>query len=225
MNLKATLQQLGGVKPCPHTHDGPNMGVKADNMYMSAGGIIPCPQCHGTGSIIDLAPLLARPKDLTDVVAEILNSPDLGSATKWDKTGFYGAHVVGPQRASNLVYEIARQLGGTAVVANEVKGMRNVEPVANMGDMLQFMGELYTTGHRLSLHIPEDSTVLFVTDRLDEKEMAEVVKATRLRVLCSNLPYILCLVSDRSEADLRPEGCYMQTVDLWKIISLYQEKP
>jgi len=114
MNFIKTLKSVGGVKPC--TYSDCNDGITKDDKF--------CPMCHGDGEVLDLAPLLAKPRDLEAPVKDLVTQVCLKDKF-WD--GAYGKdksiHVVGPQRASNLVYEVARQLGGMAVTCFSVETM------------------------------------------------------------------------------------------------------
>lgn len=208
MNFIETLKSLGGVKPCLVCK-----GMGEDLCYESRGGS-PCPDCRGTGNIIDLVPLLANPKELSDVVDNLLCIDFCESIVHVKNEELF---IIGPQRASNLVYEVARQLGGTAVVAQH-------EPVVDdiLADMKR-RGLVYgvelerrvraITGYRLSFPIPPDATVLFVTDRFDEAEMSSV------RNLVPNpirwLPHILALVSSVDEID-GPRGGGAKVISLHK---------
>jgi hypothetical protein len=148
-------------------------------------------------------------------------------------------YVVGPQRASNLVYEVARQLGGTAAVAELKTKIVGHDPVYTYKTV---QGQSYgpetertfshfkrevvePDGYRLSLPIPPDATVLFVTDRLGPKmvEMVDTVMAVRVSTTPSPvvLSYLLCLVDSRQEtgSGLCP---VMMDHRPFKIISLHQ---
>ena len=77
----------------------------------------------------------------------------------------------------------------------------------------------------LSLPIPDSATVLFVTDRMDWKEMNDIMQAADTAGNMNILPYILCLVSsirERTPEENWKLGC---RVSAMKIISLHQEKP
>jgi hypothetical protein len=91
--------------------------------------------------------------------------------------------------------------------------------------------------YRLSLPIPPDATVLFVTDRFDEKEMKEIIGATDEAAVGSKgfLPYILCLVRDGEEelevtrewiGGACPDGLQSRfyVPKGFKVISLHEEK-
>jgi hypothetical protein len=138
-------------------------------------------------------------------------------------------YVVGPQRAYPLIYEIARQLGGTAAAAIEDFKWEVVDTCdSGYEDIVQQMnhrGEMYRigrkcSGYRLSTPIPATATVLFVTD--DFKSVSEfnewhgcVDKSVKF------LPYVLTLMNS--------SGCLLHKEPGWsngfKIISLHQENP
>jgi hypothetical protein len=271
MNFIETLKSVGGVKPRP-------CGISSQELTQAYAWRHPngCPECHGTGSIIDLAPLLAKPKELEDCVRDLcfpykeismkglcgvcckdlnggvgfcslpcqgiwLNTHEVNGYAYGHRIeqglGSYGyylgkkppekacirvpmfsknevnLHVIGPQRASNLVYEVARQLGGTAVVA---------EP-DNIEDTRDGIGGVWNTIYYLSLPIPDSATVLFVTDKWDKTEMTQVVQTT----ITSNekakaLDYLLCLIGpEKTEQEL---DCRFGTNGRMKVISLQQER-
>lgn len=123
MNFLETLQHLGGVKPCPD----PIWPMPED--YTCCCGIYVHPTRSNPTAIhikdcpyrpvLDLAPLLADTGELTEVAHELLCTSKLFEPASCEKCFEVWAkplvpiHVIGPQRASNLVYEVARQLGGT----------------------------------------------------------------------------------------------------------------
>jgi len=218
MDFLETLKSVGGVKPCPLN--------ASDHQFDSH-----CPSCHGTGRVLYLAPLLAKPTLLAGPITDLLRK--LADEDTFKDTAFSfpytykvvqelgeslkNPHVVGPRRASNLVYEIAHQLGGTAVVAEPVQGIK----VSDETDRDQIMRtghykyEIITKGYRLSLPIPPDATVLFVTDRVDEHELRGMASDAFRGVTV--LPYLLALVSTPTSTQILPN------TEL-KIISLHQEK-
>jgi len=206
LRLSEALKAIGGVKTCPYCKgygdgDSEDMGV-------------PCGGCEGTGQVLDLAPLLAKPKELHEAVRDLilLNADKIWKEIIEGAPSPFDLYVVGPQRAHSLVYEVARQLGGTAVVAISHYRSKPDEFV-------------YDT---LSLPIPDNATVLFVTDRLDSddtlKELLDVITAARGLITPVNdgkrfsvLPYALTLVS-------RGSGGMQIDPDLTlKVISLHQE--
>jgi len=200
-----TLRSVGGVKPCPC------FTLEGSGDVITCTPVSHCPNCHGTGSIIDLAPLLAKPKELEDCVKELI--------PLFNPPVYPSPHVVGPQRAHSLVYEVARQLGGTAVT------VKPEEPILKdiFADMKR-RGLCYDAdleikvnaarGYRLSLPIPPDATVLFVTDKTDEQEIKAIINlVTKPGNNTHTLPYVLALVSDK------------QAIAGFKVISLHQEKP
>ena len=208
MNFIEQLRQLGGVKPC--------VGCQTRSDRRTADPA--CPHCHGTDSILDLAPLLAKPKELEECVGDLAFR--LGINNRID-----GLYIIGPQHASNLVYEVARQLGGTAVVAHTRSTSRMLLMAHERGDMIgeedmKVMLELERQGapptYFLSLPIPSDATVLFVTDRYDYAEQVQIcnqIAAPAGEPARQTLPYLLALVS------------LSEKFGNWKVISLHQEKP
>lgn len=259
MNFIETLKSIGGVKPCPCTErrfDEEGKYTKMDDrIAMYVGPVLkegedpiasmqPCHLCHGTGTILDLAPLLAKPKELAPFVGlalvELFKAEGL--------TGFVGDKreipidkdyfVVGPQRAHSLVYEVARQLGGTAVTCfdHDAETKHNLNAWANCEctcpackrDMLSFVAS-----YRLSLPIPPDATCLFVTDRVDEKEMNAVV-LTVAPEPCgfrfaggTVLPYVLALIGGEKliiEGHTDKATGFVPPSSL-QVISLHQENP
>jgi len=243
MNFIETLKSVGGVKPCP---DCKGCG-KIDSDF---GNIVPCLNCHGTGQALNFAPLLAKPGALSVYVEVMLKSLGYNWHARWFKIE-QPKVIVGPQRAHSMVYEVSRQLGGTAVVAERclpdeaVKFAHQVEMdlSAIESEILSHDGtkrifsewscpahtkkwakDLQSIGYRLSLPIPPDATVLFVTDRVDEKEMDQVIHATWNPDMGTPfptiLPYILALISSTETYRLpwiNEKG--------FKVISLHQEKP
>jgi hypothetical protein len=159
-----------------------------------------CPSCHGNGCYIDLAPLLAEPELLNQTVQKLYDGFGLR-----EKRGNGRLYVVGPQRASNLVYEVSHHLGGTAVVArNPYDGYFN-KPYA------------------LSVAIPDNASVLFVTDRMEVDEMNEVIKATNPK---KPLPYILSLIAKNDEFRHSHEVdavCPNGLPNSWQVIALHKE--
>lgn len=115
MSFLETLKAVGGVKPCSKCCDADGsakypcgVGKYIDHKNQD----VVCPACHGTGQILDLAPLLAKPKALRDVVECLIhrqvpggNDVDTFAVRLFDEKNLY---VIGPQRAHSLVYEIAR---------------------------------------------------------------------------------------------------------------------
>jgi len=194
-----TLKSVGGVKPCPC------FTLEGRGEVITCSPVSFCPACHGTGSIIDLAPLLAKPKELEDCVKELI--------PLFNPPVYPSPHVVGPQRAHSLVYEVARQLGGTAVVAITKHKIGLGEPYECHGEMHD-SPTIVANGYRLSLPIPPYATVLFVTDKTDEQEIKAIINlVTKPGNNTHTLPYVLALVSDK------------QAIAGFKVISLHQEKP
>jgi hypothetical protein len=192
VNFIETLKSVGGVTPCDCCN------VDSAVLYIPL-----CSVCHNTGHLLDLTPLLANTGELTDVTNELLKMAGFVPAVcekcheVWLKP-FVPIVVVGPQRASNIVYEVARQLGGTAVVSFDTG-----ETVSDFTERASYF--LKSDGHarnlkppkqnyRLSLPIPDNATVLFVTDWLDVSEMKSIAECVKANVL----PYLLCLVTDHS---------------------------
>jgi hypothetical protein len=244
MNFIEVLKSVGGDKPCGKCegigqYDGPP--TKTNSL---GGGI--CEVCHGTGQIIDLAPLLAKPKELSDVVGEYDNANKNTLLSKLSRQPLTDnisclwrlreerpeLYVIGPQRAHSLVYEVARQLGGTAVVVTSPNYL--LENASNYfakmsTSNLAFSDEngfkrllLEESKVRISLPIPDNATVLFVTDRYDEQEMDWIIRTTwnpdMKTLLPTMLPYVLSLVSG-TEIHRVP-----WIIDQgFKIISLHQE--
>ena len=200
MNFIEHLKLVGGVKPCPH--------IEMATRGVGYTGLGPCPSCHGTGHVLDLAPLLAKPLFLEsctyDLISKFKKVAQINEIEEQERgTKFV---IVGPQRAHSLVYEVARQLGGTAVVVIEEDADQQSVDWNKPRDK----------DYRLSLPIPPDATVLFVTDRMDSgrleefKSMVDLAEGGRA---INILPYILCLVSTEFE-----------NKTIYKIISLHQEK-
>jgi hypothetical protein len=201
MTFIETLKSVGGVKPCPSCAGGyiPHLNRKEEL----------CSNCHGKSYTLDLAPLLAKPRLLKELIGELLYTEIDGESLlkKWYTPDTRDdLYIVGPQRASNLVYEVARQIGGTAVVSI---------PIYDDGDVVD--------GYRLSIHISPDATVLFVTDRLGEQELTDVMCAT-MKTAPKDKPHkfmkeVLMLVSRIGFWQFpNPERTS------WKIISLHQER-
>jgi uncharacterized protein YbjQ (UPF0145 family) len=138
-------------------------------------------------------------------------------------------YVIGPQRASNLVYEVARQLGGAAVVAIEQHSHHFTQAGAEIS-IQPYMHQCIITSS-LSLPIPDKATVLFVTDKMDENEMLGIIETTIQSLTIrqvhpgddaavSIFPCVLCLVNQNSNELIRGH-----TTSGWKqgkIISLHQ---
>lgn len=297
MNSIETLKHLGGVRPC---RDCAQTGTQAVISYEEPAKV--CLKCHGTGQIIDLAPLLAKPSTLEAVAVILLKIEEevsteglcgcclrklngdnsngfcsLECQDRWKTThtvsgnaygyamdsgrGNYGPlsgekpparvviqkplfkerlanlHVVCPARCTTLGYEVARQLGGTAVVA---------EPKYRdyVCDVPCFHHTLEVEGYNLSLPIPPDSAVLFVTDRLDNEKkyrltdsiggpskhpyckMQEIIHT--VAALATRPPewryltYMLCLVDDTGGKFDMPYGPHEGE---WQVIYLHQENP
>lgn len=224
MNFLETLRSVGGVKPCPCGGIGrPTVmfGREVDARDLKRM----CPNCHGTGQILDLAPLLAKPRMLVEHVHELIERKESGiwkmvkkkadfSTDNYEVGNVYddpSIFVVGPQRAHSLVYEVARQLGGSAVVAEPTTEMREIEQ-----GLCEGLLELRITGYRLSIPILPDATVLFVTDRLDEQEMQSVMQCVSNPIRW--LPYILAIVSNQDTLEGGPRG-----MESMKIIALHKE--
>jgi len=200
MDFVETLKSVGGVKPCPVC--GVPSAIVCETL---------CNTCHGTGQVLDLAPLLAKPDLMEECAKELLlKYAEIHNHSKTDKTDFGPAGIprdkliiVGPQRAHSLVYEVARQLGGTAVVVIEEDADQQSVDWNKPRDK----------DYRLSLPVPPDATVLFVTDRWDVKEMSPIyMTVINEKTKFTMLPYILSLMSDT------------EYFDSLKIISLYQDK-
>jgi hypothetical protein len=218
-----TLRSVGGVKPCQYGCPISTGAVEYNKC---------CPDCHGTGQVIDFAPLLAKPKELGECaselwtklacqhMAEMVTDRVLAHEMKVQPSEvssvFPGNRfVVGPQRAHSLVYEVARQLGGTAVVAEPVQTIE-LEAGGTV-DVPDDYG-IRTTGYRLSLPIPPDATVLLATDMMDANGYQEMCKIVDLcaQQKSTLLPYILCLVNTEQT------GEPMRLAPV-KIISLHKE--
>ena len=208
MNFIETLKSIGGVKPCPNcggTH----------RAFMNDPPGFRCDDCKEDGTILDLSPLLAKPLLIKDFVGYLLHTLyQIDGETvlkKWYALDTRdNLYIVGPQRASNLVYEVARQLGGTAAVTRETYDMDKI------------------TRQEFSLPIPNNATILFVTDIVDmkhEKELMGIAKA--VNKLEEVLPYCLCLIHRKHK-----EGPMIQAITsddkitgskFLDVISLHQE--
>jgi hypothetical protein len=223
MNFIETLKSIGGVKPCSKcqllvfTPETP----KEARDRMRKKSAEDCPDCHGTGQILDFAPLLASTKHLSQWMSVLrLTMPPIPG---------HGENicVVGPQRASNLVYEIARQLGGTAVVVEPIHD--TVERTGSMPSVPAIYVEgnswVFTdiTGYRLSMPIPPDATVLFVTDRYDWEEMRNLIGL--MDGLDKVLPYVLTLIGVQEDVEFVCQTSHGPNESTFKVISLHQEKP
>jgi hypothetical protein len=203
MDFIEQLKSVGGVKPCQFSMC--DKGILPGDMYSlethERTGPVLCAHCHGTGQILDLAPLLAKPWVLDDVVRLLLQIECFNERVDLTQVKY----VVGPQRAHSLVYEVARQLGGTAVVA-----------VLEWTQQHRMFGSEFVVGnYRLSLPIPDNATVLFVTDRVNKETIKWMEPVIRQSGSHSTLPYALCLVNDLLE-DVILAGT--------KIISLHKEQ-
>ena len=218
MNFIETLKSVGGGEPCQKCegvgqYDGPP--TKRNSI---GGGT--CEVCHGNGTVLNLAPLLAKPSCLIDLVTSLLNEvpwSDKPGPCKAMTGKVFNAppiYVVGPQCAHSLVYEIARQLGGSAVVTVEQHSHHYAQVGGAEVSIQPYMHQCKIT-LGLSLPIPPDATVLFVTDRVDEVEMASVTDSVSNPIRW--LPYVLALISNKSIL-LGPRGA-----EELKIISLHQE--
>jgi len=226
MDFLETLRSVGGVKPCSicpppmPSARGINLIKEGTDRVIEGPKSLPenmsnpsCSSCHGTGQVLDLAPLLAKPIILATVVHDLFfkndDSPHSLSIAHVisEHRSRDTFHIVGPQRTSNLIYEVARQLGGTAVIVYSVSHMH---PDADLEK--NNVSHVHTAP---SLPIPPDSTVLFVTDRLSD-ETAVVQRSISVTtggnafeaiILTVNdytravnyLPYVLCLVDSRTE--------------------------
>ena len=235
MKFIETLQAVGGVKPC---HECAGKGMKVErtgSMVTFATNSFPCEVCHGTGQILDLAPLLAKPSALRGIVRDLCDGmgyKDLPVFATWTVgdtvlSGRPGFYVVSPQRSASLAYALADCLDGTAVVAipqgeyhEEVKARTDIEAsTQGSGEMQQEKESSQdhkgrtklAVGYRLSLPIPPDATVLFVTDKFDRQEVLKLIDVVATEKI---LPYVLCLISSEDTVDGK-----------WKVISLHQEKP
>jgi hypothetical protein len=205
MDFIEKLKSVGGVKRCAFEKCGRTVG---------AG----CQFCYGTGQILDLAPLLAKPKVLENIVREAWVREWVDFFKNFSTDG--NLCVIGPQRASNLVYEVARQLGGSAVVMES--HWHKIDKMENIGnDEEDHAVTVVPYTYRLSLPIPLDATILFVTDRVDEKEMNQIIIACEEQEV-GPLGYVLALVSDRDTLDVT-EAVGEGTEPL-KVISLHKEK-
>lgn len=216
MDFIETLKSVGGVKPCPNC----NMGIVPHDQPDVAFTKI-CPRCNGSNFVLDLAPLLAKPKELEEL-AKVLEGKlwEVAKGMIDDEGEFC---VVGPQRANSLVYEVARQLGGTAVVAEPIVEERMV---SSGGYSSIPSREKQVMGYRLSLPIPDNGTVLFVTDRLQGAEHIEILHkvAESAKTI---LPYILCLMSMPCYLNDEPDTLTIglnKGPDKFRVISLHQEK-
>ena len=232
MNFIETLKSVGGVKPClicggkGSIHAIEPIEVDIDS----------CRNCHGTGQILDLAPLLASGRYLLnqvgDLVEKLIEADNNAESWHYPPGPTHNnLHVVGPQRAAFLIYEVACQLGGTAVVAEPEYGIKEVSRKEEHIALQVDFDRGYTiiqSGYHLSIPIPPDATCLFVTDKMDEKEMTAVVEAT----VCgpcgphgNALPYMLCLVSSLNELHVTRKGPgWAMPSDPFKVISLHQEQ-
>ena len=157
--------------------------------------------------------LTCRPKPLANAVEHLIHKKcpdatedvDTVAVRNFDKKPY----VCGPAFGGiTLAYEVARQLGGTAIFT---------EPVYKTVTTFDMEGDDYPRtvkdGQALKrFKIPEGATVLFVEDVITSGkstlEMMNAVWATQGDKLFENLPYVLCLVN-RSGKD-----------HLWPIISL-----
>jgi len=230
MNFIETLKSVGGVKPCRCDGSGQEYKKLVDSGQMAEFmRNEKCWKCHGTGQIIDLAPLLAKPKELEKVVEKFFSTEmvDIGEyekrivGTEQDLL-VDNLFIFGPQRAHALVYEVARQLGGTAVVAEpKLDEWTDKDGSYKMSELKK--GKLVKdVGYRLSLPIPPDATVLFVTDKMDEQEMLAVMETTMTSQKEGSpfrfLTYVLALISAQDK---------LVFLDLekteWKVISLHKE--
>jgi hypothetical protein len=252
MNFIETLRSIGGVKSCPNCETlraslVEKYGVKPSANQSIIDGLSEC-SCHGTGQILDLAPLLAKPKELEDCakylvmklpeVNEILQKALINpkkDAESWagQTRPFENLSVVGPARCTTFGYEVARQLGGTAVVTKVLAEKKNCSvcgmPYAFNEDGLHSLCEC-PSGHAvdasvysLSLPIPDGATVLFVTDKIDEKEIRQMVGCVKERKL---LPYVLCLISQGNpELSVEVTEPWIVNGNNFSVISLHQEKP
>jgi len=136
-------------------------------------------------TFVNTGVLTCRPKPLANAVESVLHTQvgsediDTFAVRYFDVPNLY---VCGPAMGGiTLAYEVARQLGGTAI--------------------------WFDDAGKPSQPIPKDATVLLVTDRIEHgnrhiltEEFADYV-AQHLGELRQILPYILCLV-DTSCADI-----------------------
>lgn len=205
MNFIETLKSVGGFKPCRFC------GGTGKTDEDDGKGPLPC-ECVEE---FDLAPLLARPDHVAtvsglltvDLFKQIELNKLVGEEVVPEIPFFTNLHVVGPQRASNLVYEVARQLGGTAV---NIGWQRQVYENPALGESINFVQVLSTP-------VPESATVLFVTDAF-HNDMTEFDNILKLVSKSKKLPYILCLVNF-SGAD----GITDAKIGRADIISLHKE--
>jgi hypothetical protein len=226
MSLIETLKSIGGVKPCPQLH----FKTTSVSQFGISGEAKHCELCHGTGSILDLAPLLAKPSLLTCMVQDLhqdwwAKHPDrYTKAYEQFQKPYKNLHVVGPQRAHSLVYEVARQLGGQSVTVED----EYEKFMAEDHDEAQGREAYQKTGYRLSLLIPPDATVLFVTDRVDMEHEAELHgMAEAVNRIKGVIPYILCLIHRKHEegpmVDAIVKDATVTGSTELKIIALYKE--
>ena len=204
MNFIEKLKSVGGVKLCSKCAGGYIQHINREAEL--------CNSCHGKTYTLDLSPLLAKPNELEYVVKEFIHQYSWGpTCAEWVVEcckAVNSLYVVGPQRAHSLVYEVARQLGGCAVVAEPRYECTPDGPDSSWSWSMKL------SSYRLSLPIPDSATVLFVTERWDTQEMSQVNMAVRAgEARFSILAYILCLVSSEKHFD----GL--------EIVSLHQETP
>ena len=237
MKFIETLQAVGGVKPCPCCSGTGTMMTASDPSKPLLSSSQKCSECHSTGRFLDLAPLLAKPMGLRQMVDSLLFKCHMSIPCEFppvainDKAplgysvheeyhyypcGNLNVHVVGPR--PTLTYEVARQLGGTAVVAEPKYG---IEWIKDADEESGRRPSCLRQGYRLSLPIPDSATVLFVTDRFDESEMMSIMNSATSSGKFTVLPYILSLVWDGKEMPLHA----MTGKETFKVISLHQEKP
>ncbi|MBD3405071.1 MAG: hypothetical protein GF411_02910 [Candidatus Lokiarchaeota archaeon] len=155
--------------------------------------------------------LTCRPSSLSLAASGLIRK--LNDAVDGDQQDFY---VCGPAMGGvTLAYEVARQLGGTAIYTEPVYeaqsrveniDFKNVAEIPEGGFSIGGVGtvvpQVYTTGQALKrFEIPEGATVLFVEDVITSGKtvfnMVESVVKHRPYVTdtITILPYVLCLVN------------------------------
>jgi hypothetical protein len=239
MDFIEQLKLVGGVKPCPKCKRT-ERALSLVDLPMPEPGMPGCELCNSTGTVLDLAPLLARPELLDRKVGDLcyrfIEDDKKEYYANREKNG-YGHYpqphrfknliVVGPQRANSLVYEVARQLGGTAVVAEPIEVMFDCKTCTHKHENdcggCVIKRKYGVLKYRLSLPIPPDATVLFVTDRVHQKEMYAIMEHVMTSVPKDKphkfLPYLLALVSEYAKWEF-PDPEETQ----WQVISLHKER-
>lgn len=133
-------------------------------------------------------------------------------------------YVCGPAMGGvTLAYEVARQLGATAIFTEPVYGLEDVDPIANDGQRMSFQGKLVKKGQELKRFEISDGhkkTILFVEDVITTGQstidMIEVVQRAIPRDGTVRLrPFVMCLVNRSGNDRLNmPYG------DGWGIVAL-----